>query len=98
MFGLTYSIDIGRATDRIIDICLNGKPVLADDIFVVATNSYRANGGGGFFATPPQDIMHVTANGTRDILIESLRNCGKLQASPISNWSFAPLADTSALF
>ena len=95
---MTYSIDIGRATDRIIDICLNGKPVLADDIFVVATNSYRANGGGSFFATPPQDIMHVTANGTRDILIESLRNCGKLQASPISNWSFAPLADTSALF
>ena len=98
MFGLTYSIDIERATDRIIDLCLNGKPVLADDIFIVATNSYRVNGGGDFFATPPQDIMHVTANGTRDILIESLRNCGKLQASPISSWSFAPLADTCALF
>lgn len=42
--------------------------------------------------------MHVTANGTRDILIESLRNYGTVQATPCSNWSFAPLADTSALF
>ena len=98
IFGLTYSIDIGHATDRIIDLCLNGKPVLADDIFVVATNSYRANGGGGFFAVRPQDIMHVTTNSTRDILIESLRDCGTVQATPSSNWNFAPLANTSALF
>lgn len=98
IFGLTYSINIGRDIDRVIDLRLNGKPVLAGDIFIVATNSYRANGGGGFFATPPQDIMHVTANGTRDILIESLRNYGTVQATPCSNWSFAPLADTSALF
>ncbi|MCO4847643.1 MAG: bifunctional 2',3'-cyclic-nucleotide 2'-phosphodiesterase/3'-nucleotidase [Yoonia sp.] len=98
IFGLTYSIDIGRDTDRVSDLCLNGKPVLADDSFVVATNSYRANGGGGFFAAPRQDILHVTANGTRDILIESLRNCGELREAPNSNWSFAPLPDTSALF
>lgn len=35
IFGLTYSINIGRDTDRVIDLRLNGKPVLGAIILLL---------------------------------------------------------------
>ena len=59
--GLTYAIDLSQparydlsgslvhpGAARIRDLCHAGKPVQDDARFIVATNSYRAHGGGPF--------------------------------------------------
>ncbi|KUJ79078.1 bifunctional 2',3'-cyclic-nucleotide 2'-phosphodiesterase/3'-nucleotidase [Ruegeria profundi] len=59
--GLTYRIDLSQPPrfdlaghlispthQRIRNICFEGQPLTADQRFVVASNNYRANGGGHF--------------------------------------------------
>ncbi|MCB1349952.1 MAG: bifunctional 2',3'-cyclic-nucleotide 2'-phosphodiesterase/3'-nucleotidase, partial [Maritimibacter sp.] len=59
--GVTYQIDlsqpmmfdrdgavINEGTQRIVNLAYNGEPVTDDMEFVVATNNYRAGGGGHF--------------------------------------------------
>jgi len=98
MFGLTYTIDISRPTNRISQLWHNGIAVADTDMFVVATNSYRANGGGDFLTAPPDDILHVTSASTRDVLIEKLRLTPPPQLPPAPVWRFASMPDTCAQF
>jgi 2',3'-cyclic-nucleotide 2'-phosphodiesterase/3'-nucleotidase len=45
--GLTYQIDVTKAAgSRIANLTYNGKAVADSDDFIVATNDYRAGGGG----------------------------------------------------
>ena len=45
--GLTYQIDVTKAGgSRIVNLSYNGKAVADSDDFIVATNDYRAGGGG----------------------------------------------------
>ena len=49
IYGLTYRIDLSRpAGSRIHDMRHQGQPLSPTDRFVLATNSFRANGGGGY--------------------------------------------------
>ena len=96
--GLTYTIDIASDQDRIHDLSYQGHPVSDTDVFAVATNSYRANGGGGFFEAPQNDILGVSATSTRDILIDSLRNGCAMPTMPKPVWKFAPMPGATAVF
>ena len=98
LFGLTYTFDLSRDKNRVIDLRHKGRPVRDDDTFIVATNSYRANGGGNFFAATPDDIAYVSFDSTRDILIETLRDATTLNLVPRKPWGFAPMTDTAAQF
>ncbi|KLU62553.1 trifunctional nucleotide phosphoesterase protein YfkN precursor [Peptococcaceae bacterium CEB3] len=49
LYGATYTIDLTQpAGQRIKNLEVNGKPVKDTDVFTVAINNYRFNGGGGF--------------------------------------------------
>ena len=111
LFGLTYLFDLtkpasfgpdGRLANphasRLCDLRHQGRPVQDDDLFVVATNSYRANGGGGFAGIPACDILHRSSESSRDILIDDLRERGTVQDTPQPTWTFCEIADTSAVF
>ena len=98
IYGLTYAFDLTRDTERVTDLRYNGRPVKDADRFVVATNSYRASGGGNFFAATPDEIAYVSADTTRNILIDRLRKIGTLDQSARKVWRLAPIGHTAAWF
>ena len=74
------------------------------DQLAVATNSYRAHGGGGFFKVGLNDVLDVTATGARDLLVDYLRRRGtvtgqaKPQSRPHKLCATQTTADGFALF
>ncbi|WP_439156418.1 bifunctional 2',3'-cyclic-nucleotide 2'-phosphodiesterase/3'-nucleotidase [Yoonia sp.] len=111
LFGLSYRFDLTHPArfgpqgavanpraSRLRDLRHAGRPVQKDDIFVVATNAYRANGGGGFAGIPADDVVHITAQTTHEILIADLRDRAVITDTPAVPWTFSPIPNTSATF
>ncbi len=111
LFGLSYSFDLtapamfdpagnisNAETRRLRDLSFNGHQIADDDIFIVATNSYRTNGGGSFQGVPHKDVLHISNETTRDILINHLQTHQNVTSPAIPTWGFVPIADTSATF
>lgn len=93
--GIAYTIDLSKpASQRIVSLRFHGAEVRPQQRFVVATNNYRAQGGGEF---PGLDGSNVVLDGTvanRSILIDWIRAHGKLHRSDFGArpWRFAPMA------
>lgn len=79
--GLDYTIDLtapaafdaeGRPTGgrRIRELRHNGQPVAPDQLFVVATNSYRLSGAGLYAALPAQVTHLFDTEPVRDVLLD----------------------------
>ncbi|WP_246098371.1 bifunctional 2',3'-cyclic-nucleotide 2'-phosphodiesterase/3'-nucleotidase [Saccharibacillus brassicae] len=97
--GVTYTIDVTQPAKysascellhpesaRIGDLRFEGRPVSADERFVVATNNYRA------FSTPVanpdgQRIILSSADENRQILTDYIRSCGRMSPQADNNWS-----------
>lgn len=97
IFGLTYDIDLSLGYERAKNIRYKGKLVAPTDVFVVATNSFRASGGGNFFTPMPQDILHITTQSSRDILINYLRETSPITSPAQAVWQFSPIAGATAM-
>ena len=98
IYGLTYEFDISAPTKRLRNLCFQGVPVAANAEFVVATNSYRANGGGDFFVAADKDLLYRSTRSIRDILIDNLRTTATTNWAPREVWRFSPLGGTKAQF
>ena len=111
VFGLSYQIDLaqparfnahGVETDpqasRIRELVFDGRPVDDDDIFIVATNSFRAKGGGGFPPIAKDDVIYTSPTSVRDHLTDYLKVIGTVVEPVHATWSFAPIAGASATF
>jgi 2',3'-cyclic-nucleotide 2'-phosphodiesterase/3'-nucleotidase len=83
---------------RITSLCWNGNPVAATDQFIVATTSFRAQGGGGFATIPEKDIHYRTTRKMRDVLMDYLSRQGTIDPAIAANWRFAPNPGAAALF
>lgn len=89
---------------RVIDVTFNGRPIRATDEFIVATNSFRVDGGGGFAAARQMQGVALGHDPTRgaqtipDVLLAYVLRCG--QVTPVTRpvWRFAAAPGTSALF
>ncbi len=112
IFGLTYRIDLSQpcrfgpegeladpAARRIRDLCLNGRPLDADARVIVATNSYRASGAGGFpwLGNGSASVLE-SRDATRDILVRHVLLTGAPGPAAPMAWRFAPMPGTSVLF
>ncbi|MGK3937323.1 5'-nucleotidase C-terminal domain-containing protein [Streptomyces caeruleatus] len=87
--GVSYDIDIAAAEgSRIKNLSCNGTPVADDQVFVVAVNNYRANGGSGYPHIAAADIAYSSTNEIRQLMIDYVTSRGTLDPKDfaVTNW------------
>jgi len=107
--GLSYRIDlappprydltgtlINPGARRIRNLRHAGRPVTDEDRFIVATNTYRAWGGGPFPALAAHRTVHLGSHPIRDLVARHMAGLGTLTPRARETWHFEPLPDTWA--
>jgi len=97
--GASYRIDLTQAVgQRIVGLAVNGRPVAASDSFTLATNSYRAAGGGGYTMLLGARVVYDRGEDIADLLMDDIRRAGAVQAVDYytPSWAILPPADSAA--
>jgi len=80
LVGATYTLDLTQpalsketpTTGRVKDLRVAGQTVADSDRFVIATNSYRLSGAGGFEAWPAEHWLVSESTPSRDLVVDHL--------------------------
>ncbi|TKB54207.1 bifunctional 2',3'-cyclic-nucleotide 2'-phosphodiesterase/3'-nucleotidase [Ferrimonas aestuarii] len=106
--GVNYHIDLSEPAkyangcelinddaNRIKNLSFQGQQVSESQEFIIASNNYRANGGGNFPGTGADHVVINAPDANRDILanyirIQSEAN-GSVSPSADNNWRFVPM-------
>ena len=110
IFGLSYQIDLSRpprvsarggrratGLPRVCNMRWQGQPILRDQKFVVATNNYRAQGGGGFAALRQASPLPIEPISVQDALRDWVISGAGRGGLQMPGWRFAPMPATSAV-
>ncbi|MEV6544528.1 5'-nucleotidase C-terminal domain-containing protein [Streptomyces sp. NPDC051665] len=87
--GVSYDIDIAQAEgSRIKNLTYNGTAVTDDQVFVVAVNNYRANGGSGYPHIASAETVYSATDQVRDLMIAYVTAKGSLDPADFAsvNW------------
>jgi 2',3'-cyclic-nucleotide 2'-phosphodiesterase/3'-nucleotidase len=109
--GVTYRIDVSQPSrygtggelvapqaHRIVDLAFAGAAIDPAAKFVVATNNFRAGGGGHFPNLSADTVILVAPDTNRDVIVRFIVDRGTINPSADRNWSFVPLAGATAIF
>ncbi|UGB45493.1 bifunctional 2',3'-cyclic-nucleotide 2'-phosphodiesterase/3'-nucleotidase [Frateuria edaphi] len=97
---LAYVIDVSKPVgERIVELRYQGKPVTPAQPFIVATNNYRASGGGNFPGLDGSNTVLASQDGVREIVAAWLKRIGTLGRAqlPGASWRFAALKTRGAV-
>lgn len=90
---ISYEIDVTQPPgSRIRKLALRGVPVEPTQEFIVATNNYRASGGGNFPGLDGSKTILASPDTSRDVLIAYVREVKKLSRAThgsTRSWRFA---------
>lgn len=92
--GIRYVIDVSKPVgQRITSLTYHDEPVASNQPFIVATNNYRANGGGHFPGLDASHTVLAAPDGNREILARWLQRHRRIGADELdaTSWRFAPL-------
>ena len=81
---------IDPAAHRIRDLAYKGSPVKDDQEFVVATNNYRAGGGGNFPGNDGKTIVFEAPDLTRDAIMRYIIERKEISPKADGSWSLVP--------
>lgn len=99
LYGASYDIDLTKPVgSRIVNLKYNGKLINDNDVFTVAINDYRYNGGGGFMTaagisnTDPSLVTYSSAKKlgddgqVRSLMTSYIKSQGSITPDCANNW------------
>jgi 2',3'-cyclic-nucleotide 2'-phosphodiesterase/3'-nucleotidase len=108
--GVTYEIDVTQPSkygpkgeivnagaERIRNLRFQGSPIDPAQTFVVATNNYRAGGGGNFPGLDGKSIILEAPDTNRDVLVRYIVEQGTINPAADGNWRIAATTGSAKL-
>ncbi|WP_198170411.1 2',3'-cyclic-nucleotide 2'-phosphodiesterase [Deinococcus arboris] len=109
--GVTYEIDVTQpsrytsqgqvanaAAARIKNLQYQGQPIDPAARFVVATNNYRASGGGSFPGLNGTNIVLQAPDETREALVKYFNEQKTVNPTADGNWKLTPIPGATLLY
>lgn len=107
--GVTYEIDItqpakydpkgkqiNQKAQRIVNLQYDGKPIDKDGKFLVATNNYRAGGGGHFPGIDLKKSVYAAPDENRQIIVDYIKSMKTIDPKADGNWTFKKIDNKDA--